>query len=162
MVAYFIDYDSPLGAIRLVATSKGLSGCYFHGQKYFPDGTIKPRTKDKECQVLGAAKNILEQYFDGKGLSHDLPLDLMGSDFQKIVWEALMAIPYGTVTTYSDIATLLGRSNSTRAVAAAIGRNPISVIVPCHRVIGKNGALRGYAGGLERKQWLLDLERRTS
>ena len=158
---YFTDIDSPLGKIRLVATDTGLTGCYFHGQKYFPDSAAD--TENPEHPLLTHAARQLQAYFSGTPLKKDplkgtIALRLEGSDFQQQVWQALLSIPYGGKTTYGELARTLGHPRSTRAVAAAIGRNPVSVFVPCHRVIGKNGTLTGYAGGIDRKRQLLELE----
>ena len=109
----------------------------------------------------GVAKEIkkqLDEYFSGKRNSFDLPLELKGTDFQKSVWEAVNQIPFGQTTTYMKLSQKLGNVAAIRAVGAAIGANPVLVIVPCHRIIGTNGQLTGYAGGLERKQALLELE----
>jgi len=157
MSIYYTDCDTPLGWIRLAGTESALSGCYFHGQKYFPR---QPGWEYvSENPVFEKARLLLTNYFSGKRTELDIALDLQGSAFQKQVWDALKKIPYGLLTTYGELAVCIGRPQSTRAVAAAIGRNPASVFVPCHRVIGKNGSLTGYAGGLQRKQRLLDIER---
>lgn len=154
---YYQDINSPLGTIRLVASDSSLLGCYFHGQKYFPDIT-QEWIEASDHPVIELIKTALFDYFEGKVSLSDLPLDLAGTPFQQTVWQALLTIPYGETTTYGELAEAMGRPKSTRAVAAAIGRNPVSVIVPCHRVIGKSGSLTGYAGGLNRKRKLLELE----
>ncbi|MBF0713723.1 methylated-DNA--[protein]-cysteine S-methyltransferase [Gemella sp. GH3] len=121
-----------------------------------PKGDII-KSKDK----LSFYKEQLRDYFLGNLTNFNFPMDLYGTDFQKEVWKILADINYGKTVTYTDIATMLGRKNSVRAVATAIGKNPLSIFLPCHRVIGKDGKLRGYIGGLERKRELLDLEEQT-
>lgn len=166
MQHYFIDIDSPLGKIRLVTTDAGLTGCYFQGQKYFPD-TIDGINKPEHPLLSLAAKHLHTYFYSNSFYSNSQKSDPLkeaitltpkGTDFQQQVWKALLRIPYGSNTTYSELACTIGRPRSTRAVAAAIGRNPISLFVPCHRVIGKNGDLTGYAGGIDRKRHLLALE----
>ena len=100
----------------------------------------------------------MDEYFDGKRKAFDIPLDMVGTDFQKTAWEALLTIPYGTTSSYGELANSLGKSTSARAIANANGKNKIAIIIPCHRIIGADGSLTGYAGGLERKEKLLDLE----
>jgi methylated-DNA-[protein]-cysteine S-methyltransferase len=156
---YYADSASPLGDIRLVVSETGLMGCYFHGQKYFPACSYWENSKDHP--LLRQFTDKLLDYFAGKGMDNNIILDLRGSQFQQRVWQALLTIPYAQVTTYSELACSIDRPQAIRAVAAAIGRNPVSIIVPCHRVIGKNGSLTGYAGGLERKRQLLQLERQS-
>lgn len=118
----------------------------------------------KECpsDITDAAARSLDCYFAGRGLTPGLPLLPVGTDFQKAVWQALLSIPYGQTTTYGELAAALGSPKAVRAVAAANGANAISIFVPCHRVIGRDGALTGYAGGLATKQFLLDLEKATA
>lgn len=158
MTIVFCDRTTPLGPIRLAANEDGLYGCYFHGQKHFPN-PCKWQLVDYH-PILMQTHDILQHYFAGRGMIGDIELAMSGTEFQLGVWRALLLIPYASVICYSDLATQLGRPRSTRAVAAAVGRNPISIIVPCHRVIGKNGSLTGYAGGLQRKQQLLKIEKR--
>ncbi len=149
--------DTPLGGVTLVATDKGLAGLWFDAQRHFPDTT--GWQTDVAHPVLAEAARQLLDYFDGRRQSFDLPLDLShGTAFQQAVWQALLAIPAGATTSYGRLSAGVGKPAAVRAVGAAVGRNPISVIVPCHRVIGSGGALTGYAGGLERKTALLELE----
>jgi methylated-DNA-[protein]-cysteine S-methyltransferase len=148
--------DSPLGPIRLAATARGLAGVWFEGQQHHPGPLDAPLMADHP--LLGQAARQLAAYLDGTCRAFDLPLDPQGTPFQRAVWQALAAIPHGATRTYADIAERAGRPAAVRAAGAAIGRNPISVIVPCHRVIGRDGSLTGYAGGLERKRALLRLE----
>ena len=149
--------DSPLGAITLAATDRGLAGAWFDAQQHSPDMTgWQP---DPGHPVLCIAAEQLTAYFAGQRSDFDLPLDLShGTAFQQAIWQALLAIPHGTTTSYGELGARIGNPAAVRAVGAAVGRNPISVIVPCHRVIGMNGALTGYAGGLHRKTALLTLE----
>ena len=151
-------YNSPLGPMTLAASAIGLCGVWFDGQAHQPDpqqwemNTTQP--------VLQAACSQLAAYFSARAARFSLPLDVsVGTPFQQSVWERLRAIPYGVTQSYGEIARYLGQPAASRAVGAAVGRNPLSIIVPCHRVVGSNGALTGYAGGLERKIALLQLEK---
>lgn len=149
--------DTPLGRVRLAATDAGLAGMWFDGQQHSPD----PRDwrEDAQHPVLLQAGEQLLAYFAGWRDGFDLPLDLShGTAFQQSVWQALLAIPRGATTSYGALSRQVGRPAAVRAVGAAVGRNPISVIVPCHRVVGADGSLTGYAGGLARKTALLTLE----
>lgn len=150
-------YDSPLGTMLLAATDDGLAGVWFEGQKHGPDS--RGWREDASHPVLRAAIGQLQAYFAGERSGFDLPLDLRaGTPFQQSVWDALRAIPPGGTTSYGELARRLGRPQAARAIGAAVGRNPVSIVVPCHRVLGTGGALTGYAGGLERKTALLRLE----
>lgn len=154
-------FDSPLGAITVAATDRGLAGVWFAGQQHGPDTTLWPVQADHP--VLRAAVQQLQQYLDGQRSSFDLPLDLhFGTPFQRAVWQALLGIPFGATSTYGAICARAGRPKAVRAAGAAIGRNPISIVVPCHRVMGADGSLTGYAGGLGRKAALLRLEATTA
>jgi methylated-DNA-[protein]-cysteine S-methyltransferase len=147
--------DSPVGALTLVADDEVLIGVYFRSHWYKPDpATFGPRVDDG----LAQAKRQLAEYFAGQRRSFDLAVDARGDDFQRRVWDLLNQIPYGQTSTYGELARRLGDPTLAREVGAAVGRNPLCVIVPCHRVVGTNGALTGYAGGLKRKKFLLDLE----
>ncbi len=149
--------DTELGRITLAATGIGLCGLWFEGQRHLPDLARIPVREDHP--LLNEAGAQLRQYFAGQRRAFNLPLDLsLGTRFQQGVWEALRGIEFGSTTTYGTLAARLGRPSAVRAVAAAVGRNPVSVIVPCHRVLGADGALTGYAGGLDRKHRLLELE----
>ena len=156
------DYESPLGKMLLAADDGGLMGAWFYGQRYFARG-LEDAEKNVEAgtPVLATALRWLDAYFAGErpGVA-DVPLAPRGTAFQRRVWDALLAIPYGETRTYGELAAELG--SSSRAVGSAVGRNPISVIIPCHRVLGADGSLTGYAGGLARKQALLELEQTTS
>ena len=149
--------DSPLGPLTLVVTDDGaLAALYMADQRHGP----APDADLGESDDTAAADAVeqLHEYFDGTRTTFDLRLEPAGTDFQRQVWEALRAIPYGATETYGHLAERIGHPRGTRAVGAATGRNPIGIIVPCHRLVGAGGALTGYAGGLERKRWLLDLE----
>lgn len=149
---------SPVGKLTLVASESGICAVLWEKEKQgrvkIDLGELNPKNK-----ILQEAKRQLEEYFKGKRSSFDLPLDLIGTDFQKKVWKALSKIPFGQTHSYLDIAKKLKNKNASRAVGMANGKNPISIIVPCHRVIGNSGKLTGYAGGLEAKKILLDLEK---
>ena len=153
-MTYTQHYDSPLGGILLAADDVGLTGLWFDGQKYFARGLSNERIA-QETSVLAEAKRWLDIYFTGKEPDFTPPLHLIGSDFRRRVWKRLLEIPYGQTTTYG---ALLGGGMSAQAVGGAVGHNPISIIVPCHRVIGANGSLTGYAGGIDKKIGLLTLE----
>ena len=147
--------DSPVGELTLVARDGSLTGVYFPHHWYRPD----PATfGDRDDAGFGEAKRQLAEYFAGGRELFDLPLGPRGDAFQHRVWELINRIPYGQTTTYGDLARELGEGTLAKEVGAAVGRNPLSVIVPCHRVVGKDGSLTGYAGGLARKRFLLDLE----
>ncbi len=150
-------YASPLGEILLGAGEDGLVGLWFAGQSHFP---ALSHAVPGDSPALNAAKNWLDQYFSGEIPAFLPPISLKGTDFQLRVWKALLNIPYGQVVTYGELAKKLGVL-SAQAVGGAVGRNPISLILPCHRVVGSKGQLTGYAGGLDRKKWLLDRERYT-
>ena len=149
-------FDSLLGTLRLVRTARGLAGAWFDGQKHHPGELPAAERPDDVLLVRAAAQ--LRRYFDGHEVSFDIPLDLLGTEFQRAVWAALLRIPAGATRSYGDIAREIDAPQAVRAVGAAVGRNPLSVIVPCHRVVGSDGSLTGYAGGIERKQALLALE----
>jgi methylated-DNA-[protein]-cysteine S-methyltransferase len=146
-------YESPLGPLTLRAGARGLLAVSFPGR-----GPARHEGARDPGAVAGAAAQ-LEEYFAGVRRAFDVPLDLRGSDFQQRVWEELQRIPYATTLTYTELAHRVGRPDIVRAVAATVGRTPVPIVVPCHRVLGAGGALTGYGGGLQRKQALLDLER---
>ena len=157
----YLRIPTPLGPMLLVSDRHALTGAYFTGQKY--DATPQPDwIEDASHPVLAEACRQLGEYFAGTRTRFDLPLRSSGTPFQARVWQALLAIPAGETWTYGAIARAVGEPAAVRAAGAAIGRNPISVIVPCHRVIGADGSLTGYAGGLDRKRRLLALEASVS
>jgi methylated-DNA-[protein]-cysteine S-methyltransferase len=147
---------TPLGPLTLAATAQGLAGAWFDGQAHHPGALAVP--VDGQQRWLREAAEQLSAYFAGKLREFSLPLHAAGTPWQQAVWRELRAIPAGGSTDYGAIARALGKPQAARAVGAAVGRNPLSVIVPCHRVLGRDGALTGYAGGLDRKRWLLRLE----
>ncbi|EMB50467.1 methylated-DNA--[protein]-cysteine S-methyltransferase [Vibrio mimicus] len=153
----FTYYESPLGRMTLQADQQGLLGVWFATQTTQPEHLGDYAT---ECPILNKAIQQLDEYFAGQRTQFDLPLAARGTAFQQSVWHALCSIPYGEIWSYQQLAEAIGNPKAVRAVGLANGKNPISVIVPCHRVVGKNGKLTGYAGGLERKAFLLELEQR--
>jgi methylated-DNA-[protein]-cysteine S-methyltransferase len=154
----FKTIDSPVGKLKLVASDKGLVAILWENDKPHRVRLIELVANDKH-PILLQTERQLSEYFAGKRRSFSLALDIRGTSFQKNVWEALLAIPFGETRSYGQLAKQLGNPNATRAVGAANGRNPISIIVPCHRVIGSSGKLTGFAGGLEVKAHLLNLEK---
>ena len=156
-------YDSPLGGILLAADEIGLAGLWFDGEKYFADHLPSEHT-ERETPILVEVKRWLDIYFAGKEPDFLPPLHPIGSAFRQSVWEILLQIPYGKTTTYGEIARQLAEKRklprmSAQAVGGAVGHNEISIIIPCHRVVGTNGSLTGYAGGIDKKVKLLKLER---
>jgi methylated-DNA-[protein]-cysteine S-methyltransferase len=153
------NVPSPLGNMVIAATDTALIGLWFDGQRHQHDPSIWPLVQHHS--VLDATKAQLAQYFAGERQQFDLPLDLSaGTAFQQQVWAQLQAIASGSTVSYGQLSQQLGNPKAVRAVGAAVGRNPISIVVPCHRVLGANGTLTGYAGGLDRKTALLQLESR--
>jgi methylated-DNA-[protein]-cysteine S-methyltransferase len=153
--------DTPVGKLRLVASNDGLAAILWQNEN--------PRrlrldiaAEDENHPILLKAQRQLEEYFAGKRKRFDLKLDFAGTDFQKKVWTALLTIPFGETRTYAEIAKQIGRPRAVRAVGAANGQNPISIVAPCHRVIGSTGSLTGFAGGLKAKAHLLSLEGATA
>lgn len=159
---YIQHYRSPLGNILLAADDLGLTGLWFEKQKYYALG-LESIYHEKELPIFDDTKKWLDIYFTGKEPDFKVPLHFTGTAFQNMVWEILSAIPYGQTTTYGEIAKQVAKRKnlhhmSAQAVGGAVGRNPISIIVPCHRVIGSSGSLTGYAGGIDKKIALLQLE----
>ncbi|MFF7450361.1 MULTISPECIES: methylated-DNA--[protein]-cysteine S-methyltransferase [unclassified Streptomyces] len=148
--------DSPYGPLTLVATDGALSGLYMTEQRHRPP---EENFGARDDRPFGEAVDQLTAYFEGELKEFTLELHLGGTPFQREVWQQLRRIPYGETRSYGDLAAALGRPGASRAVGLANGKNPIGIIVPCHRVVGSDGSLTGYGGGLERKQRLLDLER---
>jgi methylated-DNA-[protein]-cysteine S-methyltransferase len=152
---------SPLGPILYRAENDALTGLYFVGQKHFPKGTTEPTSADARAvsRVIEQAREQIEEYFAGARQIFSIALNLGGTPFQRQVWDQLRQIPFGEAWTYGDLARRLGLPpGASRAVGGANGRNPVAIIVPCHRVIGGDGELTGYAGGVDRKRHLLTLE----
>lgn len=146
-----------LGDVLLAANGQGLAGIWFIGQQHWPN--TSGWVDAPQHPIMQKTAQQLHEYFSGQRTAFDVPLSAAwGTPFQRAVWQALQSVGYGHTVTYGDIARTLGNLNAVRAVGAAIGRNPWSVIVPCHRIVGANGSLTGYAGGLDRKKALLHLE----
>jgi methylated-DNA-[protein]-cysteine S-methyltransferase len=158
MGLFFKEIKSPVGKLKLVATETALVALLWENHK--PSRVKLPdMISDAKNSVLLKTEQQLKEYFAGKRKIFDLPMAPMGTDFQKSVWRALSKIPFGFTKSYAEVAKSIGRPKASRAVGAANGKNPISIIVPCHRVIGTNGKLTGFAGGLEAKSTLLNLEK---
>ena len=162
-MVYTCLYASPLGSITLAGDGTALTGLWFEGQTYFAEGIANDRS-ERDLPVLNDARRWLDIYFDGRKPDFTPPLAPDGSPFRKAVWNILLTIPYGKTMTYGEIAQKIARQTgvsrmSAQAVGGAVAHNPISLIIPCHRVIGTDGSLTGYAGGLERKEKLLMLEK---
>jgi len=170
-----IEHPSPLGTLLLGATERGLCGLYFEQHRHFDGregwrriaaGALttgssaagSPAAGSSAHRLLAQAASQLDDYFAGRRRIFSMPLDLAGTAFQRTVWQALQGIPFGARVSYAQLAQKMDRPQALRAVGAAIGKNPLSIIVPCHRVLGASGAMTGYAGGLERKRFLLELE----
>ena len=154
----FTEIDSPIGKLLIYGTTRGLSGIMMTRQRHF-DG--KQKDWERNDAHWSAVAKQLREYFDGKRRDFEIPLDVEGTEFQTKVWAALRKIPFGRTASYADIARKIGKPKAMRAVGMANGRNPVSIVVPCHRVIGADGSLTGYGGGLDRKKILLDLESRV-
>jgi methylated-DNA-[protein]-cysteine S-methyltransferase len=148
--------DSPLGRLVLMSDGTALTGLYIIDQSEITDERLGKQSDD--AAPFPAARKQLNEYFAGERREFDVPLNMNGTDFQKTSWSELLKIPYGTTITYGELARRVGNAKATRAVGMANNRNPISIIIPCHRVIGADGALTGYGGGLHNKRKLLDLE----
>ena len=157
-VVYFDCMPSPLGEMVLASDGDALSGAWFDGQRHQPAaGPAWQRRPD--LPILRRATVQLAEYFAGGRIEFDLPLALAGTPFQREVWHAIAGVRYGETIAYRELAARAGRPASIRAAGAATGRNPLSIVIPCHRIVGADGALTGYAGGLARKRSLLALER---
>lgn len=164
MMYYSKNYDSPLGELTLVSNGENLNGLWMTGQKYYCQTVSGKMQPDENQPVFRMVTAWLDQYFAGRqpGIS-ELPLAPEGGEFRQAVWKILCKIPYGQVTTYGEIAKKIAcmqnkPTMSAQAVGGAVGHNPISIIIPCHRVVGTNGSLTGYAGGVDKKIKLLELE----
>ena len=148
---------TPIGELLLVAEADALTGVYFAGRDHAP-ATHAGWMSSAEHPVIRQAAKQLGEYFAGKRNSFSLPLRLTGTDFQERVWQQIALVPYGKTISYSELAKRVGAPEAVRAAGTTTGRNPVSIVVPCHRIVGKNGSMRGFAGGLKRKQFLLELE----
>jgi methylated-DNA-[protein]-cysteine S-methyltransferase len=158
-MAYFSKKtNTPVGELTLIASERGLAAILWEGDA--PKRVrLEPQREDPDNDILVETERQLKSYFDGTLKVFSVPLDFVGTKFQTTVWKALLKIPFGQTRTYTQIAQQIGRPTAARAVGAANGKNPISIMAPCHRVIGANGDLTGFAGGLETKELLLNLER---
>src|SRR5882672_11368994 len=159
----FTRLATPVGELLLTASDTALTGVYFPTSRRGPAPThradwIEDDGQGPAGELLARARHQLTEYFDRTRTTFDLPLEALGSAFEHRVWNALRTIPFGTTTSYGELARRLGDVNATRAVGAANGKNPIPIIVPCHRVVGVKGELTGFGGGLHRKRWLLEHE----
>lgn len=159
---YTTKYQSPVGGILLAADEIGLTGLWFKGGKFYADH-LDPEHEEKELPVFETVKNWLDIYFSGKEPDFMPPIHMIGAPFRRSVWELLRQIPYGETVTYGELARRVARQRgisrmSAQAIGGAVGHNNISIIVPCHRVVGSDGSLTGYAGGLNKKISLLTLE----
>lgn len=161
---YTYHYSSPIGGITMASNGESLTGLWFDGQKYFAS-TLSQRHMEKQLPVFDRTCEWLDLYFSGKSPDFIPPVFMYVSNFRRDVYEILMTIPFGETMTYKEVADLIAKkhriiSMSAQAVGGAIAHNPISLVIPCHRVIGTNGKLTGYAGGLDKKEWLLNMEKR--
>jgi methylated-DNA-[protein]-cysteine S-methyltransferase len=154
---YYEKFASPQGDMLLLASDQGLEGVFFKRQKHHPEMQADWR-QDPQHKVLRQARRELEEYFAGRRKRFQVALDPGGTEFQRAVWRAISSVGFGETITYAELAERAGHEGSARAAGAATGRNPIGIIVPCHRIVGSDGDLTGYAGGLERKRALLELE----
>lgn len=162
-ISYIRKYHSPLGEITLACRGDRLTGLWFDGQKHY-GSTLTDIKTEADTPAMSLAVRWLDEYFGGHEPQFMPPVSLIGTPFSRLVWQRLTEIPYGTTLTYKELTLRMAAcgecgAGAVRAVAAAIGRNPVSLIVPCHRVIGSGGSLTGYAGGVWRKEWLLQAER---
>jgi methylated-DNA-[protein]-cysteine S-methyltransferase len=156
-MSYFTYFESPIQTLRLVSDGRSLIGLYMIAEKH-AQILCNDWLENEAVKPFAAVRQQLTDYFAGRLTEFDLPLAPRGTDFQQKVWQALQTIPYGETISYGELAQQIGQPNASRAVGLANGSNPISIIVPCHRVIGASGKLTGYGGGIERKQWLLNHE----
>jgi len=153
----YIRFDTALGPVFATANDGGITGIYFEGQRHAP-AIAREWIEDVDAVPIRECEKQVREYLEGARKAFDLPLAPDGSEFQRRVWIEIARIPYGATRTYAELASRAGAPGSARAAGAATGRNPISIIVPCHRVVGSDGSLTGYAGGVERKAKLLDIE----
>lgn len=152
------DYISPIGRILIVSDGEAICGVWFYGQKYFLSTINDEIIQSDDLAIFDKVKQWFDDYFGGSNPEIDFKLKPAGSDFRLNVWRILCEIPYGKTMTYGEIASRLSDSMSAQAVGGAVGHNPISILIPCHRVVGANGKLTGYAGGIDKKIALLELE----
>ncbi len=157
--AYYSEYSSPVGDLLLISDGEALTGLHLPQH----DGSLAPlpttgTASRRDDRVFRDVRNQLRAYFDGELFAFDFPMTMSGTPFQRLAWSGLLTIPFGETVSYAEQARRIGRPGSSRAVGSANGRNPIAIVVPCHRVIGSNGSLTGYGGGLDLKRWLIDHE----
>jgi methylated-DNA-[protein]-cysteine S-methyltransferase len=157
---YYDFYESPMGRMLIVATDDGLNGLYFVDQKYYRE-VEADWTQAPNHPVVRQTAREMQEYFAGKRKEFEVGLAPEGTTFQSQVWKAISSVKYGTNITYSELARRAGHPDAIRAAGTATGRNPITIIVPCHRIVGSDGSLTGYAGGLDRKRALQELESGT-
>ena len=154
MTTYYTRIESPIEPLLLASDGESLTSLFMVTQRHGPFFS-ETWIRDDNAKPFAEARRQMEAYFAGELTEFDLPLNMTGTEFQKTVWRELLNIPFGVTISYGELAERVGNPSASRAVGAANGRNPISIIVPCHRVIGSNGKLTGYGGGIERKEWLL-------
>lgn len=159
-MTYYQWIESPVGLLLMTGDGRSLTGLYLKGQKHFPIQTADGQESAK-AEPFAQTQAQLTEYFAHQRQSFDIPLAAQGTNFQKQIWQLLLQIPFGETVSYGSLAQKIGQPDAARAVGAANGRNPLSIIVPCHRVIAANGKLTGYAGGVDRKQWLLAHEQKV-
>ncbi len=164
---HYLHHDSPIGPLLLAASHKGLVALWMSRQRHVPDQPdaswdVATATDGAPWSILSGACEQLDAYFAGERTHFDLPLDMDGTEFQRTVWRGLCDIGYGETISYGELARRIGKPAAMRAVGLANGRNPVSIVVPCHRVIGADGSLTGYGGGIDRKRFLLALEAGTA
>lgn len=160
---YTAHYHSPLGSITMASDGEVLVGLWFDGQRHFAETLDAEHQTREKLPVFKQTRRWLDIYFSGKTPDFTPPLAMRATEFRRQVWEILLTIPFGRTMTYGEIARIIARergqkSMSAQAVGGAVGHNPISLIIPCHRVVGAGGAMTGYAGGIDKKQWLLRME----
>jgi methylated-DNA-[protein]-cysteine S-methyltransferase len=173
--AWYDIIDTPLGPLFAGGSNRGVHRIDFlrdhrngHAGRFDEAYWVRALEADagepavRDASAAAAVTRQLREYFAGTRVAFDLPLAPVGTPWQRAVWDTLLAIPFGETATYGELAARLGRPSAARAAGASVGRNPLAIVVPCHRVVGANGALTGYAGGIERKRWLLDLETRVA
>ena len=154
---YSTDYSSPLGGMLIVSDGEAICGVWFYGQKHFP--SFENLINNDDLAIFREVKDWFDDYFDGLNPEIDFKLKPQGSEFRLKVWRILSEIPYGETLTYGEIASKISPTMSAQAVGGAVGHNPIAILIPCHRVLGADGKLTGYAAGIDRKIKLLELEK---
>jgi methylated-DNA-[protein]-cysteine S-methyltransferase len=155
---YYSNYISPIGEMLIASDGESLNGLWFYGQKHFKSTIDNDAIVNNDLDIFFHVKEWLDDYFNGKNPEINFKLNPRGSEFRQKVWQILSEIPYGETLTYGEIASKISPAMSSQAVGGAVGANPISIVIPCHRVIGKNGRLTGYAAGIDKKIELLKIE----